>query len=220
MKRISTFLLFVALAGLHHVCAQDNKVYSTSMLEIQLSWANVTMNGEELGGPVRFSPFFNLSDYINVDLSDKTGLFSGLAIRNVGFIYDVDENTRIKARTYNLGIPFGVKIGQLDKAFIYAGYEIEFPINYKEKTFINEQKTKFNKWFSERTVIQHALMVGIQLPYGSNLKFKYYLSNFYKKSYSESDGNGGTVKPYENMDVNVMYISLNIYLLRNTDLYY
>ncbi len=86
-----------------------------------------------IGWPGPFSPFFNLSDYINVDLSDKTGLFSGLAIRNVGFIYDVDKNARIKARTYNLGIPFGVKIGQLDKAFIYAGYEIEFPINYKKK---------------------------------------------------------------------------------------
>ena len=104
--------------------------------------------------------------------------------------------------------------------YIYGGYEIEFPFNYKEKTFVNEEKEKFSTWFSERTSIQQSFLVGIQLPQGANLKFKYYFTNFYKTSYSELDEDGATVKPYENFNANVYWISLNIVLFKGTDFTY
>jgi hypothetical protein len=63
-------------------------------------------------------------------------------------------------------------------------------------------------------------MAGLQLPYGATLKFKYYLTNFFNKDYSASDGQGGTIKPYQNMEVNVFYFSLSFGLLKNADLYY
>jgi len=61
------------------------------------------------------------------------------------------------------------------KIFIFWN-ELEIPINYKEKTFINEEKDdKTNIWFSGRVpLIDHSLMAGIQVPYGATLKFKYY----------------------------------------------
>lgn len=214
--------------------AQDKKIYTTTSGELIFSFANINDNGSEEGSVIRFSPVVNIQNWVNIDKSDHFGIFTGLSVRNVGFIYDVpddspvkydypnDTNVRKKFRTYNLGIPVGVKLGNLDDKFLFVGYELEIPINYKEKTFIGEDKEeKYNVWFSSRTkTFNHSLMAGIQLPYGATLKFKYYLTNFFNKKFQTSDGQGGTIKPYENVDVNVFYFSLNFGLLKNADFYY
>ncbi|MDZ7648113.1 MAG: hypothetical protein U5K54_13550 [Cytophagales bacterium] len=139
-------------------------------------------------------------------MSDKFGVFTGLAVRNVGFIYDVPDQpgVRMKHRTYNLGVPIGFKIGNLDKAFLFGGYEFEIPIVYKEKTFVNEDKQdKTTIWFSNRVnTWNNTVFLGVQLPAGLSVKFKYYLTNFFNKDY-ESTSNGVTTKPYANSDYNV-----------------
>ncbi|MBL7854054.1 MAG: hypothetical protein JNL17_06640 [Cyclobacteriaceae bacterium] len=200
------------------------KVYTTSSGEMIFSFASISANGSEEGSVMRFSPVINIQNWVNFDKADNFGFFTGLSVRNVGVIFDVpgQPNTRVKARTYNVGIPFGLKLGNLQKRFFFVGYELELPVNYKEKIFINEEKEeKTNIWFSNRVpTINHSLMAGIQLPYGSTLKFKYYLTNFYNKDYSENDGQGNSFKPYENLDINVFYISLSFGLLKNTDFYY
>ena len=215
MKITNVFLSAIALIVCNHVLGQDKKVYTTTIIEFPLTWSNATDNGQELTGPVRFAPVFNFQNNINMDISEKAGVFAGLGIRNVGFIYDVDENTRKKVRTYNLGIPVGFKIGNMSSSYVYAGYEIEFPLNYKEKTFIDEEKSKFNTWFSDRTAIQQSLLFGIQMPYGTNIKFKYYFTNFFKEGYTDSTG-----QPYQNFNANVFWISLNIVLFTGTDFTY
>lgn len=220
MKTKISLLIALMFVGIQFANAQDKQVYSTTMLEIPFTWANSSNNGVEYSGPVRFAPFFNLTNYVNVDFSEKAGFLAGLSVRNLGYIYDQDPTTRIKVRSYNLGIPLGIKLGDMDKGFVYLGYEVEFPFNWQQKTFINEQKTKLNKWFSDRTPIQQSVMVGLQLPYGANIKFKYYFTNFYNQDYTESDANGNPVKPYENFEANIFYISLNLYLLRNVEFYY
>lgn len=212
----------------------DKKVYATTSGELIFSFANITDNGSEEGSILRFSPVVNVQNWVNIDQSDNFGFFTGLSVRNVGFIYDVpnnstvkydypnETNVRKKFRTYNLGIPVGVKIGNLSDKFIFVGYELELPLHYKEKTFINEDKEdKTSVWFSNRVnTFNHSLMAGVQLPYGATLKFKYYLTNFFNKKYEASDGQGGTIKPYQNVDVNVFYFSLSFGLLKNADFYY
>jgi hypothetical protein len=220
MKKNTLILIAFVLLTSGYVRAQDAKVYSTSEISFLFSWADATNNGQELSGPVRFAPFFNFQNSVNKDISEKIGLYIGTSINNIGFIYDVDDATKKKVRTYNLGIPVGLKIGDLDGTHIIAGYAIEFPLNYKEKTFINEEKTKFNTWFSDRTKIQQALTVGIQFPQGANIKFKYYFTDFYDKSYTASDGQGGTFKPYENFSGNAMVISLGVVLFKGTEFTY
>ncbi len=223
MKKTYIFLLALVLAGSTLAYGQDENeknVYSTTIIEFPFTWSNASNNGEDLGGPVRFAPFFNFQNNLNVDFSEKVGFFAGLGIHNVGFIYDVNENVRKKVRSYNLGIPVGLKVGNMGKSYLYAGYEIEFPFAYKEKTFVNEEKTKYSTWFSEQTGIQQSWMVGVQLPQGANLKFKYYFTNFYNQNYTEGDGDGGNVQPYEDFNANVFWISLNIVLLRNAELEY
>lgn len=200
------------------------KVYTTSSGELIFSFASISANGSEEGSVMRFSPVINIQNWVNFDKTDNFGFFTGLSVRNVGVIYDdpSQPNTRIKARTYNVGIPLGLKLGNLQKRFFFVGYELELPVNYKEKIFVNEEKEeKRNIWFSNRVpTINHSLMAGIQLPYGSTLKFKYYLTNFYNKDYSGNDSQGNSIKPYENLDINVFYISLSFGLLKNTDFYY
>jgi hypothetical protein len=53
-------------------------------------------------------------------------------------------------------------------------------MSYKEKTYISGDKTdKITGWFSDRQeIFQHGFLAGVQFPYGTNLKFKYYLSEF------------------------------------------
>ncbi|MEQ1587673.1 MAG: hypothetical protein ABL895_17435 [Cyclobacteriaceae bacterium] len=219
----------VCLMAVSEAFAQDTKpaskkVYTTTSGELIFSFANINYLGSESESVIRFSPVFNIQNWVNIDQSENFGIFTGFSVRNVGFIYDVPDQpgVRMKHRTYNLGIPIGFKLGNLSDKFIFAGYELEIPFNYKEKTFVNEDKTeKKDIWFSNRVnTFNHTLMAGVQLPYGATLKFKYYLTNFFNKDYEESDGQGGTSKPYANSDYNVFYFSLSFGLLKNSDFYY
>jgi hypothetical protein len=201
--------------------AQDT--YTTSSGELIFSYANINYNGSETSSVLRFSPVFNVQTLVNKDMSDKFGVFTGLAVRNVGFIYDVPDQpgVRMKHRTYNLGVPIGFKIGNLDKAFLFGGYEFEIPIVYKEKTFVNEDKQdKTTIWFSDRVnTWNNTVFLGVQLPAGLSVKFKYYLTNFFNKDY-ESTTSGVTTKPYANSDYNVFYFSLTANLFKGTDFEY
>ena len=216
MRKLFILSLFGILFSVQ-LFSQDN-TYLTYGGEMIFSFASIN-DGEEPGNIMRWTPWFNVQGMFNYDVGEKFGLFTGLAIRNVGYIYDNykimqnDQEITVKKkfRTYNLGIPAGFKLGNLKKSFLYAGYEVEFPFHYKEKTFQDEQKDKFGVWFSNRVEqFQHGALVGFQLPYGMNIKFKYYLSSFHNMDYAESDGN----KPYADLNTNIFYFSFNYNLFR------
>jgi hypothetical protein len=195
----------------------DSKFYLSSGPEFVFSFAQIDNDGDESWNVMRFSAFFHLQEFVNYNFNNTIGLFSGLALRNVGFIYNTSTpGLKKKYRTYNIGIPIGFKLGSMKGTHFYAGYEIEFPINYKEKTFNNERKDdKFNVWFSDRVpVLYNTVLFGIQFPYGFNLKFKYYLTNFFNQDYSEVNQDGITEYPFANMDVQVFYFSLNFNISR------
>lgn len=219
MKRI--LLLSLAFLMITSITKAQNKIYTTSGGEIILSFANIDNNGNANGNIVRFSPVFNGQFYGNYDINKNFGLLFGAAIRNVGFIYQTPTDSyfngvKKKFRNYNFGIPVGIKIGKMNKAFFFAGYEIEFPFVYKEKTFENEEKTKFVVWFSKRTpAYYHTVFAGVQFPYGISLKFKYYLSEFFNQDYTKSDGS----KPYKGLKANVFYFSISTSLFRGHEIY-
>lgn len=176
------------------------------------SFADISINGNNTESNLRWSPVFNFQTLGNVDFSKHTGVFYGVGIRNVGFIYDVPNTNRMmKHRTYNVGIPVGFKIGRLAKTFLYAGYEFEIPFHYKEKSFIdNDKVSKVSGWFSKRySTVMHATFVGINFPRGFNVKFKYYHTNFFNKHYTETDVAGNLVKPFALFNANVFYIAID-----------
>lgn len=229
MKTKFYLLLIAAMLTMFSAQSQEtDKFYSTTGGEIIFSFASIDDAGSESGNIMRFSPFFNFQNLVNYDFSKNVGVFSGLNIRNVGFIYDnytdleTGNTVKKKFRNYTLGIPVGLKLGDFENVFVYGGYEIEFPLNYKEKTFENEVKTeKFNVWFSKRVpAVYHTFLVGFQFPYGANLKFKYYLTNFHNKDFTETLSDGRQVKPYATLNSNVFYVSLSFSLFKDTDMYY
>ncbi|HRW89961.1 MAG TPA: hypothetical protein P5027_08420 [Flavobacteriales bacterium] len=221
-------LLLPLLLGSTLAQAQGPKEwYWTSGGEWIFSMATLDVNGNDNGNILRFSPFFNVQGMANYDFNDHVGLFAGLSIRNVGFIYELPEvgegvqYDKYKFRTYNAGIPVGFKFGEMHRAMVFLGYEFELPFNYKEKRYLNEVKEdKFNVWFSDRTEpFFHALFLGFQFKYGTTLKFKYYLTNFHNTDYTETV-DGVQVKPYDGLNANILYVSLGFGLFRNDELIY
>ena len=100
----------------------------------------------------------------------------------------------------------------MDGLFFYGGYEIEFPFVYKEKTFNTaDEKIDTEKyWFGNRTKnVQQSWMVGVQFPYGMNLKFKMYFSEFHNQDF---EANG--VQPYAGLESKIWYISFTKILFR------
>lgn len=216
MKRL--FIIFITTIVFSNISFGQDKLYTTTGGEMIFSFATIDDNGNANGNIMRWSPVFNFQFFGNYDINKNFGLLFGVAIRNVGFIYNVQDGTgtKKKFRNYDFGIPVGIKVGNMKKGFFFAGYEIEFPFCYKEKTFINEQKTKFSVWFSSRTpAYYHTVFAGVQFPYGISLKFKYYLSEFFNQNYTENDGN----QPYKGLKANVFYFSISTSLFRGHEVY-
>ena len=219
MRNIVSSIAFCFICSLTGY-SQSN-TYVTYGSEMIFSFASIEDHGSSESSLLRWVPFLNIQTLLNMDLSDKFGLFSGLAIRNVGYIYDsyTDPSDAItykkKFRSYNLGIPLGIKFGNMDNMYIYGGYEIEFPFHYKEKKFFDDDKIgKITGWFSNRQEpFQHGFLVGLQFPSGPNVKFKYYLSEFHNQEFTDAGG----IKPYEGLKANIFYFSLN-YVFRGVNL--
>lgn len=214
--------LFCLLTGIAN--GQKN-IYSTTGGEWIFSWANAEQNGADVDVITRFSPVINIQSQLHYDKTDRLGFFTGLSLRNVGFIWNdpVQPATKHKARVYNIGVPVGFKVGDMTGIYVFGGYELELPFNYKEKIFVNEDKTKEVYWFTDRVpTIYNSLFVGVQTPYGTQIKFKYYLNNFFNENYAANDGSGGIYYPYKTdfPNANVFYISLSFQILKGTNFYY
>ena len=216
-------LLIIGMTvGMVHAQAtkEPKKWYSTSGGELIFSWADASKDGADATVITRFSPVLNIQYQAHYDMSNHFGFFTGLSIRNVGFIYDLpyEESTRYKARAYTIGIPVALKLGEMNGVHLFGGYEFEVPFNFKTKKFVNEDKVeKISDWFSDKTPgFYNTVFLGIQGPSGVQMKFKYYLTNFFNKDYKEADG----TMPYAGFDANVFYFSLSFQILNGTHFYY
>jgi hypothetical protein len=218
MKKFTLIiLLLIICASGSFAQEKTTKVYGSFSAEMIFSFATIDNQGYTQGNIMRWAPVFNPQSMINFDFRNTFGLFTGLAIRNVGFIYDNPiDGIKYKYRTYNLGIPVGFKIGKLNKMLFFAGYEVEFPFVYKEKQFINEEKEHNSTiWFSDRVEhVQNSLLAGIQFPFGPTLKFKYYLTNFHNRDFVATV-DGIETRPYQDLKSNVWYFSLAWNLFTN-----
>ncbi len=205
-------LLFLSTVAFTSLRGQSSW-YQSYGGEMLFSFADISDNGHDANSLMRWAPVLNMYSYANKDFNQHLGFYAGLSILNVGYIYDGYQDPsnlatyKKKFRTYNLAIPVGLKIGNLDGLFVFGGYSIEFPFVYKEKTFDGGDKIgKIVGWFSSRyEPIQHGFHVGIQLPEGLTVNFKYYLSEFHNQDYTTGAG----VKPYAGLKSNIFYFSLS-----------
>jgi len=210
MKKI---LYLILLFGLSGTIAVSQHVYTVSGGEMIFQSALVEQYNDDVPVNVRFSLFFHAGQFVHVDFGNTVGFFSGLGLRNIGFITEQND-IRIKYRSYNLGIPLAFKIGSFShNTFLFAGAEYEWMFHFKQKVITGGEKTKYNKWFSNRTpAFIPSVFAGIQFPKGPQIKFRYYLDDFLNHNYSGS----GYYSDYTSFTkTQVWYISLSFML--NTD---
>lgn len=216
MKRI-LLTIFVLVASLNMAQSQSSsKSYTTYSGELIFSWADYKIKEEAINTPLRFTCFFHLGGYKHFDFAKNLGLYTGLAIRNVGFTSTTTDSlaTKVKRRQYTLGVPLAIKIGDLgNDTYLYAGGEGELAFHYKEKTFYDDVKQKKEKkWFSNRTnLFLPSVFVGVNFKGGANLKFKYYLQDFYDTEYMS----GGVKKYGDVTSSRMMYISFSMNVRSN-----
>ena len=132
----------------------------------------------------RYSTFFHIGEQFHVNLGKSFGLYTGVGVRNIGMINRLNDSIKVKQRVYALGVPVGIKIGDMQKRLYAAlGAELELFFNYKQKTFLGsgrgDKVEKFNEWFSDRTpLLNPSLFVEFNFKKGTYLKLRYYPMNF------------------------------------------
>jgi hypothetical protein len=215
--KLKLYFIIVAAMALISLDAISQKMYpvtsgevifSQSQSSFTSSFVNQYPTAKLVANNVRFTVFFHIGQYIHYDFNNNVGMFSGIAIRNVGMITDETlpqtvsltngaavpySDYKIIRRQYMLGVPLAFKVGAFNNHFyLYGGGEYEMAFHLKEKywsgTFDREgSKTKNTQWFSNQTpTFLPSVFAGVQLPGGVNLKFKYYLTDFLNNDYTTS----------------------------------
>ncbi len=171
--------------------AQD--VYPISAWEFLFQFADIEKQSTDVSNKLRFTIVINFGQYWHVDFNNNFGLYSGLAVRNVGFIYDTPLPTKTIRRSYTLGLPLALKVGAFDKhVYFFGGAEYELLFHYRARKWLSNSRdgTKYvdGEWFSNKTKrFVPSVFAGLQFPGGFNLKFKYYLQSFLNESYVGPD---------------------------------
>lgn len=214
MKRF--FFLLFALAGLYttgNAQKQPHKTYWTTGGELIFAFNNAKDSGAAVDRGMRFSFFFHLSHRFHIDFNKHTGFSAGAGIRNIGFVTKNEEapNTRIMRRSYNLGIPVMLKLGDMDRdRYFFVGAEGELLFHYKEKFCVGRDRVAKNtEWFSDKTQrFMPSVFAGYQPSAGISFKMQVYLANFMNQDYTEKVNNV-LVQPYRNFESPVFFFSIS-----------
>ena len=187
----------------------DGGIFSTATIKhtnmYQYNGTVLTQTTNTMG-TLRFTYVVNIGITFNLNVSRHFGLYTGLDVKNIGYI-DKSSGLTYKYRTYNLGAPIGVKIGNMmpKKTYGFFGAGADIPFNYREKYFSDRnEKTKFNEWFSQRTpAVMPYVFAGMSITHGLSVKLQYYPNNFINPDFIK---NG--IQPYIGTEVHLMLLSI------------
>lgn len=138
-------ILFVSFLSIQIAAFSQNKIYGVfenkTLFQIGLIEDSA---GNQIKSVLRFAPFANYTLQAHKDFNNKLGLYTGIGVKNVGFILrDNTTDMTIKSRAYCLSIPIGLKYGNLeDEKYVFIGGEFLTQFDYKEKVFLNGDKSK------------------------------------------------------------------------------
>lgn len=180
MRRFCALALFVLLLSAGYSVKAQTDIYLGFAGETIFSLGNVDAGADPMKDVVRFAPFFNLAQQVHFDFSKLVGFYTGLGVRNVGLISHTVEGYKIKERSYGLGIPLVLKIGNLAKGInLGLGGEAELMFAWKRKIFVGDTKTKNAAWFSDNVnIFNPSLLAEVRFYKGTYIRFKYYLDDF------------------------------------------
>ncbi|WP_439185212.1 hypothetical protein [Carboxylicivirga taeanensis] len=214
-----TYFILLVLLTCGGTLNAQSQLYTVTSGEMIFSWADVEQAPlaggphENVAGVPRFSMFLHVGQYVHLDFTNTIGLYSGLALRNIGFITKDDALDlgveKEKHRSYSLGLPIAFKLGAFKEHFyLFGGAEYELLFHYKYKYWIDGDKHKTSEWFSNRTKrFVPSVFAGVQFPRGLNLKFKYYLDDFLNSDFSKGDNPLNDYSRYGSTQM--FYISLS-----------
>ena len=163
----------------------------------------------------RFTAVVNFGFSFHYDLSDHFGLMSGIGLKNMGFIDKINDTT-IKHRVYSIGIPLGIKIGDLrNRNFVFLGGGLDFPFNYRQKRFVERsEKQKYNEWFGKQTPgVLPFVFAGYSWDPGITLKLQYYPTHFLNENYDPVNDPSPVINytlPFAGYKVHLLLLSLGI----------
>jgi len=187
--------------------ALDGAIFSTANIQNTTKTIYGQPTTTTTMGTIRFSLVVNVGFTFNFNLGRHIGLYTGIDVKNIGFIEKNEGGETVKRRTYNLGAPVGLKLGNMAarRGYIFLGGGMDMPFNYKEKSFaIRNEKTKTSEWFANNTPsLMPYVFAGMAISSGATFKVQYYPDNFLNTDYS----NAGA-KPYAGMDVHLILFSL------------
>ncbi|PUZ27750.1 hypothetical protein GA0116948_10661 [Chitinophaga costaii] len=177
-----------------------------------LSFGSIKYDGDHVRNIPRFTFFFNVGTNFNYDINKNFGVFTGLNLRNIGLITKDNDSLKLKRRLYTLGIPIGLKVGDVrhGSIFFFAGGEYDLALNYKEKQFIDgDKRHKFSQWFSDRTpLLLPSVFAGIRVHPGIGLKVQYFLTDFFNKDFHETV-DGLKTYPYAQTQSKMFFVTLS-----------
>jgi hypothetical protein len=214
----NTFLLIFAFLFLANVFAQKtgskkiNTHFETYTQSGILSFSQVSDSGKTLTSIPRFTFLGNYGRDIHVDFGKYLGIFTGLETKNTGFITR-ENNLKVKRRIFGLGVPVALKIGNMEKWYIYGGGEYQFAFNYKMKTFDDKgNKTKYKSdWGGTETpFFLPSVFVGINWK-SIDIKAQYYLQNFIDNTKAPlNTGFSPNPKYYANYNASVFFLQVGV----------
>lgn len=219
MKNIFLFLfsfLFLTALFAQNKVKTYNANYSQALL---FSGSQVTDGGKSVPSIMRFSFLGNYGRNFHADFTKNFGLFTGLEGKNLGFITQEDTSKinkpvlKIKRRIYGMSIPLALKVGNLEKWYLYGGAEYMYAFNYKMKMFNSSgDKTKYeSKWggTETRTFIP-SVFFGINWK-SIDIKAQYYFQNFMStKKAPLNKGFSQNPDYYTNYNASIVSIQLGL----------
>jgi hypothetical protein len=183
--------------------------YAGSVFVPQLVFSSA-QDGRATLDPVRFTPLC-FEAFANTDYSRHFGTYMSVGYRQVGYLKQVDDSTRMKFRTWNISIGIGAKAGNMQRGLFFGGYRFEWPFNYRERRFVGDELTGAKSgWVSRRTpTFSHVVEFGYQFRFGLAVRFDYYLNSFHRSSFSENV-NAQQLRPYAGWNDHLIAVSLII----------
>ena len=160
--------------------ANSQNIYTAAAEEFIFSLGHVETDTPQLKNVVRFSGFFHFQEQVHFDFSNSFGIYSGLCLRNIGLITHTAEGYKIKERSYSLGVPLAIKVGDFKNRFhVAVGGEAEMMFAWKRKIFVRDTKIKNSKWFSDNVnIFNPSVFAEVKFYKGQYIRVKYYLLDF------------------------------------------
>lgn len=203
---LAILLLQFCLTASLPLHSQSKKVYASYDSEFIFAFNTLDIPGETLERNFRFSVFPHFDFLGNRDFGKHFGVWGGVAHRNIGLKYT--DTVTVSHRSLALGAPLGIKLGDLQKGlFFFGGIEPELMYHYKSQYRIGDEKFVEKEFLSDKlNLINVSIFGGVELGRGFNIKFKYYLDDFFHTGYLAPDG----TYPFLDTTSGIWYISVGM----------